>query len=621
MGDDNSILEPLDMFKKQLKEQNSKNAAEYFDSLVKKAGVNPQANADAVKEYQQKVRDRDLAKQESSKIHAKKVLLILLGALVIAAGVVFLILAFASQLFMPLYVYILIAVLGVAGGVVIIVMTNKALNGKIKAKDAALAEREGEVAAALQNCWNMMNPLNSLYDWNMQADVIKMTTPLIQLDKNFDIKKYAYLEEKYGLSGLDDEFRSVNFVQSGSVLGNPFFIKKDLIQQMINKTYEGSIVITWTTHYVDSQGHGHTETHTQTLTATVTKPAPAYHYETYLIYANDAAPDLSFSRWPQVEINQSEKSIAKEVKRDEKAIHKASEKAVNDNGHQFTELWNPEFEALFHALDRDNEVQFRLLFTPLAQKNELSLIKSKEPYGDDFAFSKTKCLNVIYSRHSQGFDYSGNPGYFADYDLANAKKKFIAYCDSYFQGLFFDMAPLLSIPLYQQNKPKEYLYKQEYEMNISPYEDMSLANSFDRNLLKPANAVTDSILRTSFAGKVGSTDKIKITAHAFSGTPMVDYVPTMGGDGHIHNVPVNWVRYDPITKDSYMAIKQYPTTRQSYNQKGLSDLFQAFQGKTLGAAGIHYERCLVAMLLAQPVFGDDDGQKFENLTKAENPVK
>ncbi|MCI2068784.1 MAG: hypothetical protein LKJ88_04335 [Bacilli bacterium] len=615
MGQDNSILEPLEMFNKQLKGQNSENAAKYFDEFAKKAGIDPKANAQAVNDYNQKCLARDLAKKEARKIHAKKVLLILLGSFVIAAGVVFIILAVAAQLFMPLYIYILLAIFLIGGGIGIIILTNKMLNGKIKDKDQALAAREAEAQAALQLCWAMMNPLNSLYDWNMQADVIKMTTPLLELDKNFDIKKYAYLEEKYGLSQLDDSFRSVNFVQSGAVQGNPFFIRKDLIQTTFMKRYTGSIVISWTTTSKDSDGNTQIVNHTQTLTAYVDKPAPAYHYETYLIYANDAAPDLSFSRIPQVSINASDRDLKHQVEKEEKKIHKASERAVDDAGHQFTELWNPEFESLFHALDRDQEVQFRLLFTPLAQKNELNLIKSKAPYGDDFNFTKVKCLNIIYSRHSQALDYSGNPGYFIDYDLNNAKKKFVSYCDNYFQGLFFDMAPLLSIPLYQQNKPQEYLYKQEYEMNISPYEDMVLANSFDRNLLKPLNAVTESILRTSFEGKEGDSDKIRITAHAYSGTQMVDYISVLGGDERIHQVPVYWVKYDPVSKDTFMVIKKYPTTRYSYNHQGLADLLSAFQTKTFGASGLHYERCLLAMLLANSDLSPEEGKKLEELTK------
>lgn len=42
-----------------------------------------------------------------------------------------------------------------------------------------------------------------------------------------------------------------------------------------------------------------------------------------------------------------------------------------------TLLANDEFEVLFRALNRNNEVQFRLLFTPLAQQNMIDLLLDK----------------------------------------------------------------------------------------------------------------------------------------------------------------------------------------------------------------------------------------------------
>ena len=40
-------------------------------------------------------------------------------------------------------------------------------------------------------------------------------------------------------------------------------------------------------------------------------------------------------------------------------------------------MGHPEFEVLFGAQNRNNEVQFRLLFTPLARKQLLALMKDK----------------------------------------------------------------------------------------------------------------------------------------------------------------------------------------------------------------------------------------------------
>ena len=77
----------------------------------------------------------------------------------------------------------------------------------------------------------------------------------------------------------------------------------------------------------------------------------------------------------------------------------------NDPTTNYQRFGNDEFEVLFGGTNRNNELEYRLLFTPLAQKNLLSIIKNPIPYGDDFSFIKDKMINVIRSNHSQTFDY------------------------------------------------------------------------------------------------------------------------------------------------------------------------------------------------------------------------
>ena len=127
----------------------------------------------------------------------------------------------------------------------------------------------------------------------------------------------------------------------------------------------------------------------------------------------------------------------------------------------FTALGNKQFEALFHAWDRDNEVQFRLLFTPLAQKNYLDLIKNKEPYGDDFSITKCKKLNTVYTEHSQYTDYVCDPSEFVSYSYQDSKNRFVEYNEKFFKSFYFDMATLLSIPLYQQYPTDDFIFNKK----------------------------------------------------------------------------------------------------------------------------------------------------------------
>ena len=111
---------------------------------------------------------------------------------------------------------------------------------------------------------------------------------------------------------------------------------------MKNVTYRGSLVISWTETYRDSNGKIRTRRRTQTLTASVTKPKPYYHYNNYLVYGSQAAPKLMFSRSPQVKTNMSEKDIEKKVKKGEKELKKKAQQSVK-NGGTFQEMVNSEF--------------------------------------------------------------------------------------------------------------------------------------------------------------------------------------------------------------------------------------------------------------------------------------
>lgn len=57
-------------------------------------------------------------------------------------------------------------------------------------------------------------------------------------------------------------------------------------------------------------------------------------------------------------------------------------------GRNFTPLANTKFEVMFKAYDRNNEVQYRLLFTPLAQQNMLEILTGKAGFGDDLASTR-----------------------------------------------------------------------------------------------------------------------------------------------------------------------------------------------------------------------------------------
>lgn len=612
---DESILEPVDAYNNKLKDLHHQNVTNYFDELVKKSGIKVEENKITVKKYKDFSNKANLEKNNESKARNIKTLLILLSVVLVIVGIFLIYAGITGGISLPSWCSILIGALSIIVSIIFVVLIKKKINNSIKKAKELKEKLLAQASEQKRQAWGQMKALNELYDWNIASELVEKTVPLIQMDQFFDNKKFEYLHNKYNLHDNNDPNVSTNFIQSGSILGNPFLILNTLNQRMVEHTYTGTLVIHWTTTSTDSKGHRVTHHHSQTLVATLRKPKPDYYYDTRLVYGNDAAPNLSFSRTPSGIKGKSEKEIEKFVEKGAKELEKKADKAVVD-GSGFTRLGNDDFDVIFGAKNRDNEVDFRLMFTPLAQKNMLKILKSNEPYGDDFYFIKKKNINYIVSAHSQEFDYYCRPETFINFDYEAAKANFIEYNDNYFKALFADFAPLLSIPLYQQIKPKEYIYKNDMPSNIPSYEHESMANSFSKELLKHPDTATDVILKTSFEKRDGEADQVRIRAHSFKAIPQVDIIPTLGGDGRMHPVPVHWVLYEPIYKDTEMEILNYEADRNYFEKTCQNQDFIKYMNQFSQSNGIIYERGLMSVLVKRDL-GSSDIEKIKSYMKKE----
>ncbi|MCX5775431.1 MAG: hypothetical protein NTV44_03615 [Firmicutes bacterium] len=416
---------------------------------------------------------------------------------------------------------------------------------------------------------------------------------------------------------ISDPDSSVLFVQSGQIIGNPFLLTRSLRFAMGSKAYTGSLYITWTVT-VTVNGKTETQFRSQTLYATVNKPFPTYGTHDMLIYGNEAAPDLTFSRDPSKANQLNEKQIEKLADRETKKIEKMSRKSVSAGG-SLTAMTNEDFEGLFKAVNRNDEVQFRLLFTPLAQKQIVDLIKDKAiGYGDDFSFIKNHCLNMIVPNHLSGQDIFANPNKYVKYDLAEARKIFNDYNNNYFRMFYFALAPILSIPLYQQYKPVEFIYQNTYSSNVSCWEHEAVSNWFDINQLKHPSSVTNNILKTHVLSSGGGADEINVTAHGFQGVPRIDYVSVYGGDGRYHNVPVPWTEYLPVSKDSRVIVKVADATARPdilKNNNTNQDWRAFFEKTTGGIDNVVFCKSLLALNVLTK-FDASDNQKLSQLLAA-----
>lgn len=578
------LLEPLKMYNSKLKDAHHQNAIDFFNDLIKKSQLNENLNIETCNKYYKKCDEiEEVAKKLNSK-KALKAFLIFLTIILFVVALVFVFFCFNDIL--ELYINIPVACICGIGGILMCIFAFKPINLAIKSFEQQKAKLEEEATSLKNEAYIQMAPLNDLYDWNIASQLFTKTCPLIEMDKFLDTKKFQYLHEKYGLNDNTDINQSTVAVQSGSILGNPFILRENFVTEMGSHTYYGSITIYWTTTESDGNGHSRTVTHSQVLTASLTKPKPFYYDDTWLIYGCDAAPRLSFSRKPSNANSMSDKEIERKTKKYNKVLDKkVKDSLTDDDPSTFTRMYNTEFEMLFNALDRDNDVEFRLLFTPLAQKSMLDLIKTNEPYGDDFYFYKRKQLNFIKSLHAQSpnFDFFANPIQFYNFDVTKARDYFVDFNDKYFKSFYFNIAPLLCIPLYQQTKSREYIYKSEYPSNIAAYEHEVAANQFDSKLFSHPETVTSSILKTHFVNKNNNRDSVEVTAYSYKTIPHIDYIPMMGRDGHMHDVPVEWYEYIPLEQKSLINVEENNQTRSEYrNNKSNNSVISVFERGILG---------------------------------------
>jgi hypothetical protein len=342
-------------------------------------------------------------------------------------------------------------------------------------------------------------------------------------------------------------------VLAGHYNENPFLFENKIIHTMGMETYHGYRTIYWTETYRDSNGKRHTRTRSQTLHATVTKPKPFFSTQVVLNYCAQGGPDLCFTRDATHLEKKSEKQIQRLVKQGEKKLQRKTERALK-NDDDFISMSNSEFEVLFDALDRTDEVQFRTLFTPLAQTNMVDLLLSQAGYGDDFHFLKMRRTNRIISNHSQGRAINLLAHNYVSYAFDVIKENFLGKNMEFFKAVYFDFAPLLAIPIYQERPVHSLKPIPDASQRYSLKESEALANAVDLRHVVHPQTKTQAILKSAFVRSCDHVDQTRITAYSYDIEKRVDYVTVHGDDGKFHSVAVEWDDYLPLEAENVFCI-------------------------------------------------------------------
>ncbi|MBQ6535021.1 MAG: hypothetical protein IJI37_07595, partial [Opitutales bacterium] len=344
------VYDPLEKYRDEFKEKFALLAREKFKELADKSHVDTEINkaaVGAINAVKKKI------SSEKLKRFFKGLLIFLLIAGAAAGGIFAYNFGARGE-----------GILSGAGGALCLISLIFAFKFYFKSSKR-IKELQAEADKLTDEAWGQMRPLNDLYTWDIPVKLIEKTVPRLAFDPYFTASRLDDLKRQFGWSDSFNENKSILFAQSGEINGNAFAIGEYIEQTWGEETYYGSKTIHWTEWDTDSNGKRRLVRRSQTLTAEVTKPVPLYPAKKVLIYGNDAAPNLSFSREPSTLSNGGGVINSLRKKWELGRLKKFSQNLDDDS--QYTLMSNHEFETLFNAKDRDNEVEFRLLFTALAQ--------------------------------------------------------------------------------------------------------------------------------------------------------------------------------------------------------------------------------------------------------------
>ena len=546
------LLEPLKYYKSEFAEKFLDKLTKNFEDLLKKSNIDIEANRKSVKEYNDIIKNKNKNNRKLKFLNVCSCILFLIVFYLIFCDLNF--------------IFLLKKLSASKGGIqetalktvllsIVIILTLifnfKYLGKKIKGFKEKNNDLEAELQSKREECYLQLYPFIKLLESNIANKITTNIIPNLNIDKNFKIERYAELVKKYGLAEKLKPRFSTKDIISGEILGNPFVIVKSLYNETVDKVYTGSRTVSWTEYYREN---GETKSHTvsQTLTASIVRPKEFFHENINLIYGNEAAEHLKFTREPKFVHELTPKKLQKHIKNTEKEIRKISEKAVKE-GKTFLEMGNTEFDALFYALNRNNEVEFRVLFTPTAQKNMIELLKDKD-FGDDFYFDKDEKLNVI--SNNKEWTLNINKSYYNDFSFDVIKERYFEINKEFFKNFYKLFLPILSIPVYHQHKSQDYIYGNEFGYNYNPYSSEVMANFLGEDIFSHPDTTTSTILKTNTIKTKGDIDLVEVIGNSYKEVSRVEYIPVRADNGRVYDVPVNWVEYVPLTACNKMEIKK-----------------------------------------------------------------
>lgn len=527
--------DPVSGYANVYKEQFNAAADEFFEQAVRNGRI------DAVLNEQLAAELKSLQAQKE-KVDSKHSWLIIL---LVVAGIGLTVWGFwigcnvpeaAQERHWCIFVPVVCAAVGIAFFKIIPALRN--LAGQI-------AQLEAEIREKYARIMELLSPLWRAFDWDTATNLISKVLPVLHFDKFLSVERQQDFSENFGFALVDDPDSTLTGIHSGTFYGYPFVFAEEIVFSMGERIWSNSITITYREKVTGPDGKSTWETRTQILTASIARPCPEYGMRRNFFFGHDAAPELSFSRSPSSLSGGGGLLHAVGKKFQLRKLRKFEQNLTDDS--QYTMVANHDFEVLFRSENRDHEVGFRLLYTPLAQQYMVSLLNDrKEGYGDDFAYVKSNCVTRICSEHLNNTSLSEVPFRSDLFELKEIKKLFLETSAEFFRSIYFTFAPLMLIPSY--NTPRLHTeVPAEGGETISECE-LEGAIYFRKGYFEPERSITETIFNIRNFRVLSHGVEATVEACSFTGKERVEYVQKWGNDGRLHTIPVYWTEYIPIRR-------------------------------------------------------------------------
>ena len=245
---DTDDLEPLGYYRQTLKAALEKNAADYFDALIEKAGVRREENRQKVSDYNAAVIKASAAEKTYHAGRALRRAVILAAVALFIVGVGFALSCIRATVGWK----ILTAAFCFVCAVVLSVLYGTVFRRLLQARQKDSGEAAAAAKALYDEAMAQLAPLHALYTGGMTRDIIEKTYSEIRIDDSFDVKKFDLMQRKYGFRENADRDCSTLCLLSGTLGRNPFVYVRTLRCSLYTAVYTGSLVISWTTTTRDS---------------------------------------------------------------------------------------------------------------------------------------------------------------------------------------------------------------------------------------------------------------------------------------------------------------------------------------------------------------------------------